>query len=333
MSLLASQGIGVFDTHHVIVKKGGGVDVFAQAGTHKFTGEVLKAWTKSNRSAPLVTGIIQPAGVSLGDWLTAFTQGAMAKATGEAFLRLWGLDVEHLGADGAARAEASYTPRTAQGCSPPPSSRALEFGTALWRALGPEGNASFGILDLHLLRLSLERAYRERFDKKPSNDVKRYRSYLEATVDAVPASLPGDRLVTFLSREHEPDDLVLLREADNRSSTSDPENHLHLMARAALLLRLSSGCARSLLSEVSLEDEDLQWWSDQLGVSRALVEPEEVPVVAADLWTDIADALTDLDEQVADGANVTYAMLQGRWSRELSLLGGCERIALSGLMA
>lgn len=333
MSLLASQGIGVFDTHHVIVKDGGAVDVFTQAGTHKFTGEVLKTWSRSRLSAPLVTEVIRPAGVSLSDWLTAFTQGAMAKATGEEFLRLWGLDVEHLGADGAARAEASYTPRTAQGCAPPPSSRALQFGTALWRALGPEGNASFGILDLHLLRRSLERAYRERFGKKPSNDANRYRSYLEAAVGAVPATLPPDRLVTFLSREHELDDLLLLTVADNRSPTSDPENHLHLMARAALLLRLSSGCARSLLTEASLDSADLQWWSDQLGISRALIEPDDVPVVAADLWTDIADALTELDEQVSGGADVTYATLQGRCSRELSLLDGCERIALAGLAA
>jgi len=333
MSLLASQGIGVFDYRHVIVKQGGAVDVFNQAGTHQFAGEALKAWTRSGRSAPLVTQVIRPAGVPLSDWLSAFTQGAMAKSTGEAFLRLWGLDVEHLGADGAARAEASYTPRTARGCSPPPSSKALQFGTSLWKALGPDGNLSFGTLDLHLLRRSLERAYRERFNKKPSNDAARYRTYLEAAVEAVPATLPPDRLMTFLSREHQPDDLLLLSEAEKKSPATDSENHLHMMSRAALLLRLSSGCARSLLTEASLDAAELQWWSDQLAVSRALIEPREIPTIANDLWTDVADALSDLDDRISNGDDASYATLQGRCSRELSLLGGCERIALAGLAA
>jgi hypothetical protein len=333
MSVLASQGIGVFRKRHVIVKNGGGVDVFDKTGTHVFAGEVLKAWSKSERSAPLVTEVISPGGVPLKDWLEAYTQGAMAKATGEGFLRLWGFDVEHLGVDHAARAEASYTPRTAQGCSPPPSSRALQFGAALWRALGPAGSSSFGTLDLHLLRRTLESAHRERFGKKARNDAARYRRYVEAVVEAVPATLTADGLVRFLTREHEPDDLLLLSEADNRSPSSDPESHLHLMARAALLLRLSSGCARSLLAEASLPEGDLSWWSDQLAIGRALIEPADAPLVAADLWTDIDDALSELDQEVSGGADATYATLHGRCARQLGLLGGCERIALAGLAA
>jgi hypothetical protein len=333
MSLLASEGIGVFDAHHVIVKSGGAVDIFTQAGTHQFAGDILTEWSKSERSAPLVTELIRPAGVSLNEWLAAFTQGAGARATGEGFLKLWGFDVEYLGKDHAARAEASYTPRTAQGCSPPPSARAVEFGAALWRALAPEGNASFGILDLHLLRLSLERSYRERTNMTPKSDPSKYRRYLESAVSSVPATLPSDRLMGFLSREYEPEELLVLSAASKKSSSSDPENHLRIMARAALLLRLSSGCSRSLLTEASLDSEALQWWSDQVAVSRALIEPDDVPLVAADLWTDVDDALDQLGEHVASGGDVTYAALQGRCSRELSLLGGCERIALTGLAA
>ena len=79
MSLLASQGIGVFNSNHAIVKKNGDVEVFKQRGTHKFAWDVLEEWSRSSRSAAVVTTMVRPAGASLEEWYEAFTSGAKAK--------------------------------------------------------------------------------------------------------------------------------------------------------------------------------------------------------------------------------------------------------------
>ncbi|MEA2442454.1 MAG: hypothetical protein QOH76_3878 [Thermoleophilaceae bacterium] len=333
MSLLASQGIGVFNQNHVIVHSNGKVDVFRQQGTHRFVWDALEAWSASDRSSAVVTSMVRPAGASLGQWYAAFTSGAKAKFKGDEYLRLWGLDIQRFAQDQSARGEASYRPRTATGCKPPASARAAEFGAALWRALEPDGNAPFGIVDLHLLRRTLEVAFRERTQKKPVNDPDLYLEYIQHAIDELPLSVPSSRLEPFLKREVDPADIEILTAAENMAEMDDPEHHLHMLARAALLLRLSTGCAKELIENASLDYESFEWWSDQLASARALVVPGELPAEPAELWEDVEQALIDLNEELSEGAGTDYATLHQRCSRQLGLLGGCERIALIGLAA
>jgi hypothetical protein len=333
MSLLASQGIGVFDRNHVIVHHDGAVDAFRQQGTHQFAWAVLEAWSESDRSAAVVTSMIRPAGASLADWYEAFTSGAKAKDKGDEYLRRWGLDIKRFAIDRGARAEFSYRPRTAEGCVPPAGARAAQFGAAVWRALEPDGNEPFGIVDLHLLRRTLEPAFRERTQKKPANDPTEFLRYVRHAIGQLQLSSSETRLESFLTRKLDPDELKLIEAAENTAGVGDPENHLHMIARAALLLRLSTGCARELLEQAALEFQTFAWWCDQLGSARALTSPGDFPAQPAALWDDIAQALSDLEEQISAGAGADYATLHERCSRELGLLGSCERVALVGLAA
>jgi hypothetical protein len=333
MSLLASQGIGVFNTNHAIVRHDESVDVFGQRGTHRFAWEALEEWSASSRSAVVVTTIIRPAGASLQDWYEAFNSGAQAKAKGDEYLRLWGLDIARFAEDQGARAESSYRPRTAEGCKPPHSSRAAEFGTALWRALEPNGSEAFGIVDLHLLRRTLESAFRARTQKKPANHPRDFLRNVQHAMGDLQLSLPSEQVERFLVRKQDPVDLALVVAAENKAGISDPENHLHLIARASLLLRLSTGCARSLLDESGVGDDELLWWCDQLGSARSLFAAGGWPDESAELWEDVEQALKDLEHKTSNGADVDYSTLHSRCSRELDLLGSCERIGLVGLAA
>lgn len=333
MSLLASQGMGVFNHNHVIVHSSGAVDVFKQQGTHQFAWDALEGWSKSDRSAAVVTSMIRPAGASLEEWYQAFTSGAKAKAKGDEYLHLWGLDIKRFAKDHGARAESSYRPRTAEGCAPPTSVRAAEFGASLWRALEPDGNEPFGIVDLHLLRRTLESAFRERTQKKPEKHPKDFLKYVQHAIGELQLSLPQRRLESFLTRKQDPADLALIEAAENTGGVDDSENHLHMLARATLLLRLSTGCARELLEQAALEYEHFEWWCDQLGSARALISAGGLPAQPAELWEDIEQALSDLDQEISAGAGADYATLHQRCSRQLGLLGGCERIALVGLAA
>lgn len=332
MSLLASQGIGVFNFNHAIVKKNGDVDVFKQRGTHKFAWDVLEEWSRSSRSTAVVTTMVRPAGASLEEWYEAFTAGARAKDKGDQFLLRWGLDIERFATDKDARADVSYGVRTAQGCAPPTGARAAEFGASLWRALEPDGSEPFGIVDRHLLRRTLESAFRERTDKKPSKAPGLFAEYVQQAIGSLQLSLPPETLEGFLTRAIDPDDLALLEAAENTADISHSENHLHMLARATLLLRLATGCAKDLLTQAAIDYADFEWWCDQLGSARALVVPGDLPNQPAELWADIEQALNDIDNEITAGV-ADYATLHERCPRELGILGGCERIALVGLAA
>jgi hypothetical protein len=332
MSLLASQGIGVFNSNHAIVKHNGDVDVFPQAGTHQFTWDVLEEWSRSSRSTAVVTTMVRPAGASLEEWYEAFTAGAQAKDKGDRFLLRWGLDIKRFATDKDARAGVSYGMRTVDGCSPPSSERAAEFGASLWRALEPDGREPFGNIDRHLLRRTLESAFRERTGKKAANAPKLFGEYVKQATGSLQLSLPAETLEAFLARTIDPADLALLGAAEDMAEIDHPENHLHMLARATLLLRLSTGCAKELLGQAAIDYADFQWWCEQLAGARALIVPGELPDPPAELWADIEGALRDIDAEIAAGV-ADYATLHLRCPRELGVLGGCERIALLGLAA
>lgn len=333
MSLLASQGVGVFNYKHVLVKVTGDVEVFAHRGTHRFAWEALEAWSETNVSAQTVTGLIKPSDVSLAEWLEAFTSGSMSTARGKTYLMAWGLDVQRFGADRDARNESSYQPRTIAGAAAPPTTRAVAFTSDLWDAFEPVGADNFGKLDLHLLRRSFERLFRERTGNTAKRHPGEFRRYVQQALGSVAASMPSERLEAFLMREIDSSDPTLIEDAEHPENMHDPEDHLHVMARAALLLRVSSGCARSLLVEAQLEYGDFEWWSEQLGASRALVRSGQGLESPVDLWNDVDDALTELAGGVSNGASVDYWSLHDQCARQLSVLGGCERIALWGLAA
>lgn len=332
MSLLARQGIGVFDLKHAIVKQNGEVDVFNQRGTHQFTWDVLESWSQSNRSAVVVTTMIRPAGASLEDWYEAFTAGAKAKDKGDRFLRRWGLDIKRFATDKEARGDVSYGLRTTQGCTPPSSERAAEFGTLLWRALEPDGSEPFGNVDRHLLRRTLESAFRERTEKKAANAPGEFQQHVRQAIGALQLSLPGRSLEDFLCRSIDPNDLALIEAAENTAGVEDPENHLNMLARATLLLRLATGCARDLLDQAAIGYTDFRWWCEQLGNARALLSTDESITEPSELWVDVEQAVADIEQQIATGVP-DYAVLHERCSRELGILGGCERMALVGLAA
>ncbi len=332
VSLLAAQGVGVFAGPHVIVKESNEVELFRQAGTHRFAWVALAEWTDMPQSVDLLGDVIKPSDTSLAEWLAPLGGNSVWHETGRGYLKAWGLDVERFGRDREARNDSSYQPRTAFGASPPSSRRAAEFSADLWRIFEPLGATNFGTVDRYLLRRTLKQFFEARTSKSPLDSPRAYQDFIEKALDDLQTSEPRPQLTRFLTGESFPGEPSLFSEAEMDSSTDDPEDHLQVTARAALLLRVASGSAQRLLAQVDLSYPAYEWWSRQIAATRALAAETDGALSTPELlWIDIENAIHDLDGKMADGDADTYLDLSGRCSGEVAVLSSCERIGLWGL--
>ncbi len=334
ISLLAGQGLGVFSNIHVILKQSGEVELLAHLPTHRFTWVALEAWTGSTQSGALFGEIIQPADAQLADWLAPLAGPAVTRETGRSYLRDWGVDVARFGDDRDARNDSSYQPRTFLGAVVPPSTRAAEFSRDFWQLFEPDGATRFGLLDRYLLRRTLKQMFKVRTGKNAFDEPQRFTEFFNRALDELQTSETRGQLTDFLVGKSFAEEPPLFAEAKTHSKMDDLEDHLQVIARAALLLRVASGSARQLLREAALGYAEFEWWVRKLAATRALFGDGKELLPALDsLWGDIDQALVDLDDKLAAGKAETYVDLNQDCARELSMLGGCERIALWGLAA
>jgi hypothetical protein len=332
VSLLAGEGIGVFNQVHAVLGESGDVTLFRQEGTHVFAWNALSRWTLLPRSQSIFGEIIEPADAPLADWLGPLASGSVWGAHGREYLHTWGLDVKRFALDREARNDSSYQPRTIFGATAPTSIRAAQFGRDFWELFEPEGISRFGLLDRYLLRRMLRHIFKARENKRAVDHPKDFATFVEPALERVQTSVPHDQLISFfLSKAPEP---PLFAEAEQDSSIDDPEDHLQVISRAALLLRVASGAARRLLAQATLSFANYEWWVRQMGANRALaLETAESLERPEELWGDVEAAIEALDQMIPAGETDTYVEMGDGGSLEVAMLGGCERIALWGLAA
>lgn len=340
VSLLAAEGVGIFNTRHAVLDSSGRCQKLPRlkqqySGTHRITWLALEHWAGLKRSADLLAEIIEPGGIPLGDWLEAFPG---AKTTwhpiGAEWLKTWGLDLKRLSDDREARNEASYRPTHLNPGVFLQVSESSRFMCRLWTIHEPSTPSRFEFIDRHLLRLSLERAFEAVMGKRVEDDPSEFRNRVAAMLYAVaPSGLSVDEWERFLTRDVQPADSILTTEARGTVATRDPGHHVQVVARAALLLRVATGACALLLREAGFGRSELEFWWKNLGEERGLWEPGNEPDELLDLWADVEIALDEMHEWEVSksGANVSYAIWQREQSYAISVLGECERIALWGL--
>ncbi|GAF74844.1 unnamed protein product, partial [marine sediment metagenome] len=265
MSLLASEGVGVFSKRHFVVDDSGKCLPITQSGpTHEFVWACLKHWSTLDQAANLLDEVVQPRGVPFGDWLGAANLGSTRRVLAQHWLREWGLDLRRFASDREARNEASYRPtrlREREALAPIDT---VAFTEGCWRAFEPQAGGRFGNLDLHLLRIGLSHAHRGRGGGGTDLGT-RMRWAVEAHGEP-PAC--RDSLHRFLTRATEPDDALLLQEAAKTDSVDHERRHLQVISRATLLLVVATGSARLLLHAGGIDASELSFWWQRLGEER-----------------------------------------------------------------
>jgi hypothetical protein len=340
MSILATEGIGIFDDRHFVVtsinrcKPIGALrrDGRSNQRTHSIAWLAIEYWATLLRSANLLRQIIRPGGIAMGDWLDAFGAGSTSRAIATKWLQTWGLDLKRLsiGEDRDSRNQASYRPtRLAQ----TPYTNALErsiFIRNLWTYCEPIPDARFQVLDRHLLRLSLEGIYASLPRTIRGNYVDRIMRMLTMILGDVNLI---DEWRQFLTRAVDPINPIMITEASKSARYGDHGHHFQVVARACLLLRVATGACAKLLRECSLGRDEMEFWWKPLGEERGLWQSGNDPSDFMDLWSDIDDAIVKVLQWEIDNSSLVPSNLAWRndLEHEIAIMGECERIVLWGM--
>lgn len=153
MSLLASEGIGIFNRQHFFIV---GPDSVTRAksatSTHDFVWDCLETWSAQPRSGVLFSSIVTPSQLPLAEWLRPIGGTSTAQPKARHWFRQWGMDLRLQPRDRDARNESSYRPDGIPESWKSNVNDVLGFALQAWDALGQGGKASFGELDRHILR-------------------------------------------------------------------------------------------------------------------------------------------------------------------------------------
>ena len=202
----------------------------------------------------------------------------------------WGADLKRAADGREPRNTSSYAAHALNAANSDLPAR-MELIRDIWLCLEPDGRGGFPSLDRHLLRkfLELMRAEQIRITSKRVNWAKRFPKLAPNIQELMPRD--------FLERVVEPDDLIVFDHADNKSA-----GDVHAMiCRALLLLKTSTSIVRTAFVDAGFEPlaDNMLPWFELIGIARGFWSDNEAPAEIADLWTDVDNAVSDLEESIA----------------------------------
>ena len=340
LSLLATEGIGVFDQYHFVVSEDGSCQQLAPRGTHNEAWLLLSYWMKLPRSGALLGKIIAPGGVSIAELLGQFGNEAITvDLVLNRWLGEWGLDLYRMHRDRAARNYVSYRP-TALTPSLAEQDIARDMGAVenLWR-LGEPRESPFEALDRGLLLLGTLEVFRAlHAPALPQTRPEAYRKRISYMLEHVllPSGIWADSIEAYLFDSATTGTIPrLLQEASGSLGIGEPGQHIQVLGRALLLLRLATGSCSLLARGAEIAREDLRFWWEPLGRGRGLWAGE-FDQDFEDLWSDVEDELGELQMWGEAGPCSTSSLRRldssaAGMEPAGSIVGSCERLMLWGL--
>lgn len=333
LSLLATEGVAIFRSSHYAVEKLKRCGRFG-GQTHIVTWQALEYWAELKRSSELIGNSIRVNGIALEEWLAYFPPHGSLRAVGKKWLKTWGLDLRLLSEDQNIRNEASYRPTKLVAKPFLDVEDSADFICALWSLCEPSSHAPFNSLDRHLLRLALEETFYGIKGSTASSNPHQFKADVAAMLSQVFPE-PATRLdwLNFLTRVTEPHDPIVLFEARQTDAIAAPRQHLQMISRAALLLRVATAANSRLMQESHVSSADVKFWWSAIGQERGLWQKTKQPTDLADLWADIDVAVKNVKDWKARTlpADREFVRWRQESSYDISVLGSCERIALWGL--
>ncbi len=335
MSLLATQGVGVFSNKHFIIRADGAVEKVTEGGTHTAAWDLLEAWAGLPQAGVVIGQILEPVGVQIAQWVAALPQGAAWQPIAKEWLKDIGLDLELFGEqDHDARNEASYRPNHLHGSVRLASVQAAAAAREMWALLEPAQPLSFGQLDKYMLRRTLESAFASVRGLSASRALDAYRLQVTQAAGGLLSTLEAAEWTPFLFREQDPEDPEILRMADREPRPARSDYHVSMMARALLLLRVASGANRRMLKEAGVPLESLSFWWQPYGEGLGLWDQPAPTVPELTLgWDDAQAALEDIESALHDGTAGSYRSVVSRLSAPLARLTGMEIVGVWSLAA
>jgi hypothetical protein len=334
MSVLATQGVGVFSRKHFIMRANGTPEKITDGGTHLAAWDLLEAWASLSHAGDVLGEILQPGGTPVSDWVAALPKRVAWRPIASAWLKEIGLDLQLFGKqDHDARNEASYRPSHLRSTHTLASMRAVRAAKEIWALLEPARPLSFGQVDRYLLRRTLLTAFNSVTGQSARRKPAVYRRQVEQAAASLLSGPDATEWTSFLC-DQDPKDPEILLMADMKPRPARNDYHVSMMARALLLLRVASGANRRMLKAAGVPLERLAFWWQPYGQGLGLWD-QPAPTVEelTDGWDDAKAALEDIEIALGDGTADSYHSVVDGLAKPLARLTGMEIVGVWSLAA
>ena len=286
MSLLASEGVGVFSGCHVAIDRTFDSHYLKGIGTHKVTWELIDSWAKDFRRVATLLTAVKVESRTIDDWFdeASIAQSVQHLVTRD-WLESWSVDIRNFEVDHRFRNHTSYRPSAIS-----PSSMAVIDTTTevinpliqTWDALAPSAEAGGAAIDRVLLFRAFALAHNQ-----PSTNSDTWAAFVDRLQGVASASLQAQ-----LKNQKTKDNYVL-KWAD---CSSDPPPAQAVLARATLLLRIANGVCAQRLEIAQVTKKDLVFWWTRFGENGGLWLGGAEPDSFAELWGEVDSALDDVED-------------------------------------
>ncbi len=214
VSLLATEGIGIFNNRHFVIDASRSV-VRMHGGnspTHQFTWNCLDYWASLPSSGTLFASVIKPYGRTLDDWLYPLGGGNAIAPKAREWFRQWGMDLKKLPEDRDARNESSYQPDGIPDAWRVDAAKVLRFACDLWWALEPSAESRFDLIDRHILRIALNGIFNGRTGRSAEENAEEFRTFIMPVIDHQGfATAARQQWLDFMIRTRIPDDPLIFK--------------------------------------------------------------------------------------------------------------------------
>lgn len=329
MSLLATQGIGIFNKRHFYINSFGHINpISIKLGTHEIIWQLFKIWGESDKSRLFLEKVIKPQNKQLKDWINNHTSKQWNSLTSEIF-KQWGVDLEEFSKDRSIRNTVSYRPTKIHYNKSLDNKENLETILSIWELFEPEGNGKLNNFDLLLLVQSMKMLDKYSNTNYKKN-IKRQLRMLKKL------NFPNNTLKGYLKIFKELENNKILKYASKKynsisESLNSGTNHLEMLSRASILLRISTGACQLLLKESNVGVKDIDFWLN--GIVKDNYFYDDVNNIEYDdLWLDIKDdSITEIRNEMEDIDN--FRGFKEKNSYALALLSEFERVLLWGIIS
>ncbi|MBS4066735.1 MAG: hypothetical protein KGZ74_19390 [Chitinophagaceae bacterium] len=329
MSLMAFEGVGIFDKQHIWFDSSKNARLFKSFTTHSAADSGMKEWAKLSTKKNVIFNFLRVNNRTFSDWIRETGFSSKNKYTTSIlnrWLTSWSIDL-HLKDDQDVRNEMSYRPHFTN--SPIKIQATLSKLSELWNLLEPTPANRFPKLDQYLLRFTLEEIFRKSTGTEPTGVP------FENFIRNIFSRLGEDQtqfLFDFLIRLKDRNDSVIFEEAkkDKVDSSINKQDPFPILCRAILLLRLSTGGANQLVTNSSVNVDQLRFWWEELSLQQGIITSIPSGIEAIDLYTDIRDSIDEINNKSSASLNCIKSAFENI-SEPLFYIKQFQRAAIWGL--
>lgn len=300
MTFLASEGVGIFDHHHFCINQQdqivGSPNLRKDNGTHKFVWKALNEWIQNVNKSTHLLNCFYHNGYSFSDWIRfiprANNVSVISQITQE-WLKEWSFDIRNYTNDRTGRNTFSYRPTRLKDLSRTDLQAKLNELIGFWRLLEPENSSRFTLLDKHLFKILFKRIYAQLvrngsqltqlqiLDQMFQNAGRTMDIQLRNIV-----SLPDDHSIIQLAKNN-----VI----NTQTGYAEP---LSIIARAILMLRISSGTVSNLFTNTRTNRNELDFYFELEGTELGFYDQNSIPQNFTSLWTIINDTILEIEDWI-----------------------------------